>query len=51
MQTTLTCDPRARTVDIPVPAGPVDLDPDDVLTIEEIPQGPGNFGADFRRCG
>jgi hypothetical protein len=40
-----------HAVDIPVPHGLADLGPDDVLTVEEIPHGPGNFGADFVRCG
>jgi hypothetical protein len=51
MEATLTRDRHAGTVDIPVPDGPVDLSPDDVLTVEEIPQGPGHFGTAFNRCG
>jgi hypothetical protein len=54
MQPTLSADhpvPPVQPVDIPVPASPTGLGPRDFVTVEERPQRPECFGAEFSRCG
>lgn len=37
-------------IEIPIPAGDIAVGEFVSLELEEIPQGEGNFEADYRRC-